>query len=121
MRARNLVRAAPRAPTSPCQRARLRLPPLPPPLLAGLWDAYGIGANDVANAFSTSVNSGVFTMAQVGVVVRGRARRPCAATAQDLPPRRCMLSTPLHALSSSPAPLPPPPLAFTPSRAGRGQ
>jgi len=33
-----------------------------------LWDAFGIGANDVANAFSTSVNSGCFTMAQVGVV-----------------------------------------------------
>jgi len=37
-------------------------------VLFALWDAFGIGANDVANAFSTSVNAGCFTMAQVGVV-----------------------------------------------------
>ena len=42
-------------------------------VIFALWDAFGIGANDVANAFSTSVNSGVYTMAQVGVVVRASA------------------------------------------------
>ncbi|KXN69455.1 hypothetical protein CONCODRAFT_8142, partial [Conidiobolus coronatus NRRL 28638] len=37
-------------------------------LIAAFCDAYGIGANDVANSFSTSVSSGSITLAQACLI-----------------------------------------------------